>query len=111
MATGAEAMLEELVQTIVTEVNPAQIVLFGSRARGENRPDADVDLLVVEDAAALEAQGRRKEAARIRRALWRFPVPIDVLLFSSKEVESWRTTTNHVIARALRQGRVLYDRP
>ncbi len=93
MTTGAETMLEELVQTIVTEVNPAQIVLFGSRARGENRLDADVDLLVVEDEAALEVQGRRKETARIRRALWRFPVPVDVLLFSSKEVESWRTTT------------------
>lgn len=69
-----------------------------------------MDLLVVEDDARLKVSGRRREAARIRRALWRFPVPVDILLFSREEVAAWRTTTNHVIARALREGRVLYDR-
>lgn len=111
MAVQAGPMIDEVVRAIVEEVDPERIVLFGSRATGESRLDSDVDLLVVEDEASLEAQGRRKEAARIRRVLWRFPVPIDVLLFSSQEVESWKSTTNHVIARALREGKVVYDRP
>jgi hypothetical protein len=42
------------------------------------------------------------------RALSQFPVAKDILVYSQDEVEKWRDARNHVIARALREGRVLY---
>ena len=33
-----------------------------------------------------------------------------VLVYSSDEVERWRESRNHVVGRALREGRVLYER-
>ena len=35
----------------------------------------------------------------------------DILVYSRAEVEYWRDSLNHVVARALREGRVLYERP
>ena len=36
-------LLDGIVRTIVDEVGPEQVVLFGSRARGDARPDSDID--------------------------------------------------------------------
>lgn len=104
-------MIEEIVQAVVDAAAPERIILFGSSARGERGPDSDVDLLVVEKEAAFHQGSRWAESSRIRRALWRFPVPIDVLIFTPEEVDKWKDSTNHVIARSRREGRVVYDRP
>ena len=40
-------LLSDMVQAIVAEVDPEQVILFGSRARGDARKDSDVDLVVV----------------------------------------------------------------
>lgn len=43
-----ETLLRQIVKIIVREVSPEAIILFGFRARGDSRPDSDVDLLIVE---------------------------------------------------------------
>lgn len=35
--------------------------------------------------------------------------PKDLLVYSEDEVARWRDTSNHVVARALREGEVLYE--
>lgn len=45
---------------------------------------------------------------RLWRALSRFSVPKDILPYSRDEVERWRSCCSHVIAKALREGTVLY---
>ena len=45
---GTEAAaLSELVSRLVNSLSPQMIWLFGSRARGDARPDSDFDLLIV----------------------------------------------------------------
>jgi predicted nucleotidyltransferase len=39
----------ELLKSVVDYFNPRKVILFGSRARGDARPDSDHDLLVVID--------------------------------------------------------------
>ena len=41
--------LEEAVSRLVDALHPRAIILFGSRARGEHRPESDYDLLVISD--------------------------------------------------------------
>lgn len=103
-------MLDRMVASVVDEVHPECIVLFGSRARDDAEFDSDIDLLVIEEEPFGPGRSRRLEMARIWKALPRRPVGADVLLFTSDEVERWRGTANHVIARAFREGRVLYQR-
>ncbi len=105
-----ESLLRQMVKTIVSEVAPETIILFGSRARGDARPDSDVDLLVVETDPFSPQRSRRKEVARLYMALRNLGVSKDILLYSREEFEHWKDSLNHVVGRAHREGRVLHGR-
>jgi hypothetical protein len=44
-----DTKLSEAVTLLADGLNPRAIILFGSRARGTNRPDSDYDLLVLSE--------------------------------------------------------------
>lgn len=111
MGVGAvtDEVIAEMVDRIVVEVQPEQVYLFGSRARGEAREDSDVDILVVER-EDFENRSRFEEANRIYKALSSFRVPLDVLLYSVGEMDKWGESRYHVVGRCRREGKVLYAR-
>lgn len=106
----SDQVLEDIVRIIVDEAKPEQIILFGSQARGESRENSDIDLLVVESEPFGATRSRRRETARLWRALASIPMPKDILVYSRDEVEYWRGSLNNVVAKALREGKVLYER-
>ena len=67
-----------------------------------------MDLVVVEAQPFGTGRDRRAEAVRLWRALAVFDVLTDLLVYSRDEVAYWRDSRNHVLARALREGKVLY---
>ena len=105
-----DGLLGEMVKAIVDEVDPEQVILFGSRARGDEREHSDVDLIVVEAEPFGPERSRHKELVRLYHALAGFRVPADILVYSHDDVDYWRDSLNHVLARALREGKVLYER-
>ena len=111
MITVTEEVLQEMVRAIVREVDPEQVYLFGSYARGQVGPDSDVDLLIIERKSFGPQRPRLAEITRVRRALSGFRVAKDILVFSEEEFDSWQDSLNHIIARCLREGRLLYERP
>jgi uncharacterized protein len=111
MITVTEEVLQEMVRAIVREVDPEEIWLFGSYARGQAGPDSDVDILVVEREPFGPESPRLAEMTRIRRALSAFRVAKDILVFSREESDHWQDSLNHIIARCHREGRLLYERP
>jgi uncharacterized protein len=82
------------------------VILFGSRARGEARPDSDLDLLVIEPD---EVSKRRAETARLRRELRGLEVALDVIVVSAKHVEEWGHFSGSMLNEALSEGRVLVE--
>ena len=106
-----DEFLQRMAQAIVDEVDPEQVILFGSRARGDAREDSDVDLVVIEAEPFGKGRCQRAEMTRIREAIRDFKVPKDILVFTLADVEYWRDSLNNVLARALREGKVLYERP
>ena len=110
MIDVTERVLSDMVQAIVREVDPERIYLFGSRARGDARADSDMDLLIVESEPFSPDHSRWQEIKRVRRALSSFRIPKDILVYTADEVTKWQYTVNHIIARALREGKLLYER-
>jgi len=107
----SEQLIEEMVQAVVDEVDPRWVYLFGSCARRSDTADSDVDLLNVEDHRFGPERSRWSELKRIRRALRRFRIPKDILVYSRDEFEKWQDSINHVVAHAVREGKLLYERP
>lgn len=110
MQEVTHAIIDQMVQALVAEVDPEQVILFGSRARGDSGRHSDVDLIVVEAEPFGPERSRHKEIVRLRQALRPFRVPVDVLVYSQEDVDYWRDSLNFVLARALREGRVMYER-
>ena len=98
MTDLTEHVIEKMVRIIVDTANPEQIILFGSYARGEARPDSDIDLLIVESDPFDAKRSRRKEMAKLWRVLASFPFGKDILVYSRDEIEYWRHSLNNVIA-------------
>jgi uncharacterized protein len=95
-----------MVRRIRDRFRPERIILFGSHARGDARPDSDVDLLVV---MPVDGDNREKQL-EIQLALYDIRVPKDILVTTPEDFE-WRKEVVGTIERpAAREGRVLYVR-
>lgn len=81
----------------------AQVILFGSHARGEAGQQSDLDLLVVEPTV----DDPIKESVRLRRTLRGLGLFADVIVVSEDEAEHWGQTHGSVIHAALSEGRAL----
>jgi len=103
-------LISQMTRRIVETVSPERIILFGSYANGMETPDSDIDLMVIESLPFGKGRSRRKEMARLWMALRDFAFPKDILVYSRDEWERWKGAQNHIIARASREGRVLYER-
>ena len=110
-AVAGDALLERMVRAIVEEADPEQVILFGSRARGDAAAESDFDFIVVEAEPFGDGRSRHREEVRLYRALAGCGACTDILVYSLDEVEYWRDSLNNVLARALREGKVLYERP
>lgn len=103
---NVQAQIDRMVKRIIKKFHPEQIILFGSRARGDARPDSDVDLLVV---MAVEGSVREKRL-EISLALPDLPVSVDVIV-TTPENFAWRKEVVGTIEwPAAREGKVLYAR-
>lgn len=97
--------IEEIVRSILKVGNPQKIVLFGSRARREARPDSDYDILIIEPSEL----PRYKRAAAYRRALTGLALAKDIVVWTPEEVTEWQNVPNGFINTALNEGIVLYE--
>jgi uncharacterized protein len=81
----------------------SKVILFGSHARGEERPDSDVDFLVIEP----EVRDRHSEWGRLRRALGDIQVPVDIIILDEALAERRAKVPGTTVYHALRDGRVI----
>ncbi len=103
-----EQLVQSMLQVIREKFNPTRVILFGSYARNEARPDSDLDILIVQDRTFDKQHLRITETAAIWRALSGFQVPKDILLYSEAEYQKQRNKRNTVVHCAFSEGRALY---
>lgn len=104
-----ESDFHRIVQSLRSVSDPAAIILFGSYARGDVHDYSDVDLLVLRRRGYSAGESRRKELGYLYRSVTDVcEAPKDIILFTLDEFYSWRDTTNHMVAVAWKEGRLLY---
>jgi predicted nucleotidyltransferase len=97
------AVIEKAVDLLL-EAAPAgsKVILFGSHARGNPRPDSDLDFLVIEPRVA----DHRQEMVRLQHVVQSLPVSVDVLVTSDAIFEEWRDTPGTVLYEVAKEGKV-----
>lgn len=84
---------------------PTKVILFGSYARGEADDASDLDLMIVER----ELPDKATEYLRLREAIGRTGVGVDLLLVSEQEFERRSQVPGTTAYWVKKEGKVLYD--
>ena len=104
-SAAKDPRLDEIVERLKKAYDPECIYLFGSRARGDDGPDSDLDLLVVvQNDAAPERRGSRLAYQALRGTA----VAADILVWTRGYFESRRHLKASLSATILSEGLLLY---
>ncbi len=98
--------MPEIVNRITRRFHPLRIILFGSWARGEARPDSDYDMLVV----LPEVRDKRQAAISIGNSLSDLPISKDIVVTTPDEIATRGDLIGDILRPALREGKVIYER-
>ena len=101
----SEKTLAQAVKILVETAHPKCVILFGSYARGTAHDDSDADFLVIQ----LQPVNKAQEMIRLRRALRPLHIPVDVLVFSQREIDDWGHLPGTIIYSALQEGKVMHE--
>ena len=80
------ALLNKIVRQILSAGSPEKVVLFGSRARGDNEEDSDLDILIIEESHLPRFQRSRP----YRKALRGYFPAKDIVVWSPDEFKEWQ---------------------
>lgn len=101
------AELARVVGAIVDSVHPQAIFLFGSRARGDFKPDSDVDLAII----AADGSERRRVAKKAYESIATVrdrSVGVDVVVLTPKIIAAERDLVGSLARAVVREGVPVY---
>jgi uncharacterized protein len=96
--------IKQVVKQIVEKFKPQKIILFGSYARGNPRPESDVDMLVVMDTPLREVQQAIQICQQIE---YRFG--LDLIVHTPKYLAERVKMGDSFLRDVLKEGKVVYE--
>jgi uncharacterized protein len=96
--------IDQVVKQIVEKFKPQKIILFGSYARGNPRPESDVDMLVVMDTALKDVRQAIEICQQIE---YRFG--LDLIVHTPKYLAQRVKMGDWFLRDVLKEGKVLYE--
>lgn len=102
-----ELVPKPLLDGIVRVFDPVQVILFGSRARGDHREDSDIDLYVVVDD---DTPSDRLATRRVGEARREYRGAVDIVVTRRSSFEQRRTWLGALARTVAGEGIVVYAR-
>jgi predicted nucleotidyltransferase len=99
-----DIQLKEIVDRIVANIAPVKIFLFGSRARGDARPDSDYDIAVVYDGEI----SKHDLKYRLYKLFIHFNSSIDICVLTSDELEKQKHVATTLAREITENGIVVF---
>lgn len=98
-------ILDKIIQTILEVIIPDKIILFGSQARGEARPDSDYDILIIKS----DIGNKLKIEQDIYEKIIGIDESIDIIVRTPENIENDKNKIGSFTARALKEGKIIYE--
>jgi uncharacterized protein len=97
--------ISEIVEIIAAGYNPEKIILFGSYASGTPNENSDLDLFIIKETNL----PRPERTVQVRKMLFGAKIPIDLIVFTPKEIEESKENKFSFIYEVLTTGKTLYE--
>jgi predicted nucleotidyltransferase len=99
-----QAAIDDVVRQIVEKFHPQKIILFGSYARGNFRPESDVDMLVVMETLLKPV---RQEIEISRHLDYEFG--LDLLVYTPSVLKERLALGDSFLREIIRDGKTVYE--
>ena len=99
-----EEAIDDVVDQIATQFRPKQIILFGSYAYGQPRPESDLDLLVVMDTPL-----RQREQRRLIRQAINYNFGLDLIVRKPATLAQRLAWGDFFLREITEKGKVMYE--
>ena len=100
-------ILDVINEIIIEKVNPDKIILFGSRARGDNKLDSDYDILILKD----NISDRAVVGMIYKEFFYRkINVAVDLLTLDNKKYDDLNEVNGYVYKQIKKEGKVIWSR-
>ena len=98
--------ISEIVRRIATGYDPDKIILFGSYADGKPDVHSDIDIFVIKQSEL----SRPERTIQLRKLLFGIGVPMDIIVYTPKEVNSEIDSKYSFVNEVLTTGTTVYER-
>jgi len=101
-----ESKINNIVNRIAKEYDPAKVILFGSYANGNYTQNSDLDLLIIKD-TDLPKQKRNFDIYKLLRGSM---IPIDILVYTQSEFDEENLNKYSFLHSAIKNSKIMYER-
>lgn len=102
-----DKVITEVTRRIATELNPEEIILFGSYAWGEPHKYSDLDLCIILPDEILDFD-RVEWGVRALNALNDLMIDVDVLIKTRSDVNMFKNVPASLTRKIVEEGKLLY---
>jgi predicted nucleotidyltransferase len=104
---SSAAIYKKIKETVQSCLPGSRVLLFGSRARGQQDIHSDYDLLIVTP-STFTSQEKIEWSSRLDRAIVKaIQAPVDLLLNSEEEILQKQQLPGHIIRSVMKEGMAL----
>jgi predicted nucleotidyltransferase len=102
----AQKSITDIVEQIIADYQPEKIILFGSYAYGQPRPDSDIDLLIVKTTSERPIDRR----LTVRRMVYspQRRIPFSPLVLTPSEIDERLESGDDFLEEIFQRGKKLY---
>ena len=100
-----DPVLVTILARLVEAFEPLRIYLFGSKARGDEGPDSDYDLVVI---VPNDMPTEKRNSQRAYKALRGTGVAADVIVWTQEMFDSRLGVVASLPATVMREGKLIY---
>lgn len=107
MMNEAIPFIDQIVKMIVAAAAPDKIILFGSYARGDNRTDSDIDILILKKGLKNE----RELTSRLYMDFFdkKIKMPVDLIAIDYDRYNELNNDIGYIYRTIKQEGKTLYE--